>query len=185
VGFEAQVHSISWNTTYALVAFGCACAGAFCDVRTRHIPNWLTGAGLLAGLVLHLWLGGWRALGEAALGGLLAGSVFMVFYLAGGMGAGDVKLIAAVCCLAGLGAIAEILLGTALFGGLFAVALALFHHRLQSTLTNVGRLVVHHGSSGLRPHPDLNLTQPGTLRLPYGLAIAAGAGLSLCSVLLR
>jgi prepilin peptidase CpaA len=46
-------------------------------------------------------------------------------------------------------------------------------------------LLLHHGSAGLRPHPDLNLSNPGTLRLPYGLAIAAGAGSSLCSVLLR
>jgi prepilin peptidase CpaA len=101
------------------------------------------------------------------------------------MGAGDVKLITAVCCLAGLGAVAGILLGTAIFGGLLAVALALFHHCLKNTLVNTGRLLVHHGTGGLRPHPDLNLTNPGTLRLPYGLAIAAGAGSSLCSVLLR
>jgi prepilin peptidase CpaA len=81
--------------------------------------------------------------------------------------------------------VAGILLGTALFGGIFAIALALFHHRLQPTLTNMGRLIVHHGVAGLLPHPELNLSNPGTLRLPYGLAIAAGAGSSLCSVLLR
>jgi prepilin peptidase CpaA len=173
------------DAAYALASFGCAVLGAACDVRTRRIPNWLTSAGMLTGLSLHFSLGGWRSLGSAFLGGLIAGSVFLLFYLAGGMGAGDVKLITAVCCLAGLGAVAAILLGTALLGGLFAVVLALFHHRLKDTFANMGRLMVHHGASGLRPHPELNVSNPRTLRLPYGLAIAAGAGSSLCSVLLR
>jgi len=175
----------SLDTIYALASFACASLGAVCDVRTRRIPNWLTGPGILLGLALHLGLGGWRSLGGAAVGGLLAGFIFLLFYLAGGMGAGDVKLIAAVCCLAGLSAVAGILLGTALLGGLFAVLLALLRHRLKDTFANLGRLLVHHSTAGIRPHPDLNLSNPGTLRLPYGLAIAAGAGSSLCSVLLR
>jgi prepilin peptidase CpaA len=179
------LQGFSTETAYALTAFLCAGLGALWDVRSRRIPNWLTGYGILAGLALHLALGGWRSLGSAALGGLVAGTVFLLFYLAGGMGAGDVKLIAAVCCLGGLGAVAGILLGTALVGGIFAVVLALVHHRLKDTFANMGRLIAHHGASGLRPHPDLNVANPRTLRLPYGLAIAAGAGSSLCSVLLR
>ena len=179
------MQGVSMETAYALAAFLCASLGAICDVRTRRIPNWLTGSGIVFGLVLHCSLGGWRSMGGAAVGGLIAGAVFLLFYLAGGMGAGDVKLVTAVCCLAGLGAVAGILLGTALLGGLFALVLAFLHHRLKDTFANVGRLMVHHGASGLRPHPDLNVTNPRTLRLPYGLAIAAGAGSSLCSVLLR
>jgi prepilin peptidase CpaA len=179
------MQGFSIETAYAVASFACAGAGAISDFRTRRIPNWLTGCGILAGLLLHGTLGGWRSLTSAALGGLIAGAVFLLFYLAGGMGAGDVKLITAVCCLAGLGAVAGILLGTALLGGLFAIVLALAHHRLKDTLANMGRLLQHHGSAGLRPHPDLNLTNPRTLRLPYGIAIAAGAGSSLCSVLLR
>jgi prepilin peptidase CpaA len=179
------MQAFSTDTSYALASFLCAGLGAVCDVRTRRIPNWLTGPGILLGLLLHGWLGGWRSLGSAAAGGLLAGTVFLLFYLAGGMGAGDVKLIAAVCCLAGLGAVAGILLRTALLGGLFAVVLAMAHRRLQATFANLGRLMAHHRASGLRPHPELNADNPRTLRLPYGLAIAAGAGSSLCSVLLR
>ncbi len=177
--------ALTTETVYALTAFLCAAAGAVSDIRTRRIPNWLTGGGMLVGLALHGWLGGWRALGTAGAGGVIAGSIFLLFYLAGGMGAGDVKLITAVCCLAGFSAVASILLGTALLGGVFAVVLALLHHRLKETFANTGRLIAHHGAGGLRPHPNLNLANPRTLRLPYGLAIAAGAGSSLCGVLLR
>lgn len=176
---------LSVDAVYALTSFVCAGIGAGWDVRTRRIPNWLTGSSVVAGLVLHLVLGGWRSLASAVAGGLLAGATFLLFYLAGGMGAGDVKLITAVGCLSGLSRVGGILLGTALLGGLFAVVLALLHHRLKASITNVGRLLLHHGGRGLRPHPDLNLTNPRALRLPYGLAIAAGAASSLCSVLLR
>ncbi len=175
----------SADIAYAVASFGCAGMGAICDVRTRRIPNWLTGPGILVGLLLHLGLGGWRSMGGAALAGLLAGTIFLIFYLGGGLGAGDVKLIVAVGCCAGLGGVASVLLGTALLGGLFAIVLALLHHRLKETFVNMGHLIAYHGRSGLRPHPDLNLSNPRTLRLPYGLAIAAGAGSSLCSVLLR
>ncbi len=173
------------DTIYALAAFLWASAGAVCDLRTRRIPNWLTGSGCLAALLLHGVRNGWRGAGSALAGSLLGGAVFLLFYLAGGMGAGDVKLVAAVCGLAGLGATAGILLGTALLGGIFALALALWHRRLAESLANMGRLLWHHGARGLRPHPQLNVSNPRTLRLPYGLAIAAGAGSSLCSVLLR
>ena len=179
------MQGFSVDMAYAAASFLWAATGAVCDVRSRRIPNWLTGSGVVAGLLLHLLLGGWRSMGGAVLGGLIAGALFFVFYIGGGLGAGDVKLMVAVCCLAGWGGVAGILIGTALIGGVLAIALALLHRRLKETFINMGRLVVFHGTSGLRPHPDLNLSNPRTLRLPYGLAIAAGAGSSLCSVLLR
>ena len=166
-------------------ALVCAGIGAFFDIRTRRIPNLLTGPSILIGLVLHLILGGWRSLGTSALAGLIGGFVFLVFYLAGGMGAGDVKLMAAVGCLAGLSYLAETLIATALMGGVFAIILALSRHRLKETLSNIGVLVVHHGTSGLQPHSEINVTNEEKLRLPYGIAIAAGTGISFCSALMR
>ena len=179
------MQAFSADIAYAITSFVCAGIGAVYDVRTRRIPNWLTGSGVLVGLALHLFIGGWRSMSAAALGALLAGTLFLLFYIGGGLGAGDVKLIVAVCCLAGWGGLGNVLLGTALLGGVLAIGLALVHHRLKETFVNMGRLLVYHGKSGLRPHPDLNLANPRTLRLPYGLAIAAGAGSSLCFVLLR
>jgi prepilin peptidase CpaA len=173
------------NATFVGMSLVCAGGGAFFDVRTRRIPNWLTGPSLLAGLILHLVLGGWRSMATAALAGVLAGGAFLVFYLAGGMGAGDVKLMTAVGCLAGLTYVAEILIATALMGGVFAIILAVSRHRLKDTLANIGVLVMHHGTSGLRPHSDLNVTNAERLRLPYGIAIAAGTGISFCTALLR
>lgn len=167
------------------LALACAGVGAFRDVSTRRIPNWLTGPSILVGLAIHLILSGPLGMGKAALAGLLGGLVFLIFHLAGGMGAGDVKLMTAVSCLAGISYLPEILIATALMGGIFAVIVAISRHRLKETLTNIGVLVIHHGSSGLRPHSDLNVENAAKLRMPYGIAIAAGTGISFCTVLLR
>ena len=164
---------------YASASLLCALIGAVHDVKSRRVPNRLTGPAFVAGLALHAGLDGWRGLGSALGAGLIAGSLFLVFYLAGGMGAGDVKLIAAVAALAGMPRVTPLLLLTALAGGVLALLLAVSRGRLKATLANVGALLVHHGTSGLRPHPDLNLLNSDTLRLPYAVAIASGSAMTL------
>lgn len=154
------------------------------DVRTRRIPNFLTVSSILFGLLLHLAFGGWKAMGMAAAAGLAGGAIFLIFFIAGGMGAGDVKLMAAASSIAGFGHLVELFISTVLVGGVLAIALALYRGRLKATLTNVGTLVAHHGANGLLPHPELNVHHPGTLRLPYGVAIAAGCWITLLGQIL-
>lgn len=165
---------------FPAVALLCALVGSVFDIRSRRIPNFLTLPAIPFGLLLHLYLGGWRQMGLAALAGLICGVVFLVFWLAGGMGAGDVKLITAVACIAGMPKVGYLLALTALAGGVMAVCLALVRGRLKETVMNVGALAVHHRFEGLSPHPQLNVTNAKTLRLPYALAVAAGAASTLC-----
>ena len=89
------------------------------------------------------------------------------------MGAGDVKLIVAAGCLVGLSHSAYLLILTSLAGGVMGIGLALMRGQLKSTLFNVTTLATHHKHQGLTPHPDLNVRNAATLRLPYGLAIAS------------
>lgn len=162
------------DVTYACIALLCATAGAVCDLRTRRIPNALTGPSILVGLLLHLVLGGWSQLGWSLAAALIAGGVFLIFYLAGGMGAGDVKLMTAVACILGYRSVLELLVATAVMGGVFAIALAAYRGRLKETFRNIAALLVHHRLEGLKPHPELNLKNRHTLRLPYAVAIMAG-----------
>ena len=170
-------------TVYVLTASAAALTGAVCDVRTRRIPNAVMGPAILAGLVLHFGLDGWRGMGLAAAAGLIAGVIFLIFLLAGGMGAGDVKLMTAVGCLAGMQFVTETLIMTAIAGGVFAILLAIARGRLKQTLTNVAVLSAHHRSWGLQPHPELNVANARMLRLPYGIAIAAGCLITLAAQL--
>jgi prepilin peptidase CpaA len=164
---------------YPAAASLCALVACVFDVKSRRVPNFLTLPAILFGLLLHLTRDGWQQLLTSALAGLICGVVFLVFYLAGGMGAGDVKLITAVGCIAGLSNIGYVLALTAIAGGVMAIGLAALRGRLKETLFNVGALAKHHTQSGLTPHPEFNVLNTNTLRLPYALAIAAGCTLTL------
>ena len=165
--------------TYPAIATACALVGSVTDIKSRRIPNAITVPAFVLGLGLHLVLGGWRQMLLSLAAGILCGLVFLVFYLAGGMGAGDVKLITAVGCIAGMPHVAYILALTGIAGGVMALGMALIRGRLQQTMMNVVELLTHHTRKGLQPHPDLNISNAHTLRLPYALAIAGGCILTL------
>jgi prepilin peptidase CpaA len=172
--------SLITKFAYPAASLLCATIGAIYDVRSRRIPNFVTVPAIAFGLLFHFILGSWEQLASAAAGGLICGAIFLVFYLAGGMGAGDVKLMAAVGCIAGLSLVGYLLILTSLAGGVMAICLVLYRRRLKETILNMWALVVHHRTMGLTPHPEFNIRNERTLRLPYGLAIAAGSALSLC-----
>jgi prepilin peptidase CpaA len=156
-----------------LCALAIASVGAVKDFRGHRIPNWLTYSGLLVALLVRLGLG-WTELRGGLLGMLFAGGIFFLLFLLGGMGGGDVKLMAAVGAWVGLAHVGILLIMSAIAGGLLAVGYVLVHKRMFESLRNVVELVRHHLTEGLAPHPTLNVQQAGTLRLPYGLAIAIG-----------
>src|SRR6266702_3724035 len=87
------------DLTYPATAAACALVGSVFDVKSRRIPNFITIPSFLLGLAMPLALGGWKQLLPSLAAGILCGLVFLVFYLAGGMGAGDVQLIMAVGCI--------------------------------------------------------------------------------------
>ena len=104
------------------------------DLMRREIANWIPVAALVSGtawqMSQHGWRGAWYALGGAAVGF----AVFLIFYLLGGMGGGDVKLMAGFGALLGAGRLLEAALWTAAVGGVIAVA-ALGFRALRRTLT--------------------------------------------------
>jgi prepilin peptidase CpaA len=173
------------QVVYAACALFCALAGAIYDLAGRRIPNALTFPAILFGLAVHASLGGWRQLLLAAASGLVCGLTFLLFYVTGGMGGGDVKLITAAGCNAGLSLAAPLLLLTSLSGGVMAFVLALYHRRLRQTVRNLGTLAAHHAAAGIAPHPDFHLGNPQTLRLPYGVAIAAGSAAVFCRLVMQ
>jgi prepilin peptidase CpaA len=172
--------TINPQTIYIEAALVCASIATLYDLRTRRIPNKLTLPAILFGLVLHLVRGGPAELGLSALAGLIAGGVFLLFFLAGGMGAGDVKLMTAIGTLAGTGHIKDVLISTVLIGAVMGIALALYRGKFRQTLGNVLTLVQHHRTEGLEAHPELNVRNETSLRLPYALPIAAGCLLTFC-----
>jgi prepilin peptidase CpaA len=151
-----------------------AVAGAILDVRSRRIPNWLTYLGLFSGLAVRLFLLGWPGLKAGLVASLAAGGALFVLFVIGGMGAGDVKMMAAVGAWAGTAQMLTIFFVSAIAGGLLAVGMMLFHGRVRTTLANSVELVRHHLIAGLHPHPELNIKEPASMRVPFAPAIAIG-----------
>jgi prepilin peptidase CpaA len=170
-----------------LLAAGLACAllAAFTDVRSGRIPNRLTYGALLAGLVVRTYLGGWGGLIEGLLAALICGGIFLLLFIVGGMGAGDVKLMAAIGCWAGIHQGLITLLATAIAGGVLAVGYMVFYRRSSETLHNMGSLLRFHLTSGLRSHPEINVKSAGAIKIPYAVAMAIGTVYSMGLLLMR
>ncbi len=162
------------QTAYAALASFCAGLGCVSDLRTRRIPNELTGSAFLLALFAHGCVDGWIGFCSAATGGLLVGAFFLLFFLVGGMGAGDVKLITATAAMAGLPSSGSLLLAIVVAGTFAALLLAMSQGRILSTLKNVVDVVCHHRVHGLAPHPTVNMQNQTSLRLPYAVPVAAG-----------
>ncbi len=164
----------------ALVAF----VAAVYDYRFRRIPNWLTLSGVLLGLVLNSflnvtqlsWYSGynWRS----ALAGMgLAFAVYFPLYLLRGMGAGDVKLMAAIGAIVGPSNWFAIFLLSSILGGLVAVVLLLWKGRARRTFSNVGFMLnelAHLRQPYLR-REELDVKSPKAVTMPHGIAIAIGS----------
>ena len=90
------------------------------DVSRRRISNWIPCSAFAAGLILQTSQNGWRGAGAALLGTATGAGVFLIFYLLGGMGGGDVKLMAGFGAVLGVNRLLEAALWTAGCGGLMA-----------------------------------------------------------------
>ncbi|PSH05243.1 MAG: prepilin peptidase [Acidobacteria bacterium] len=162
------------ESVFIIGALAVACVGGIADILTSKIPNRLTYGGMIVAIGAHLVIGGWSGLGASIAGGLIGGGAFFVFFLLHAMGGGDIKLIAAVGCFVGPKLSIEIVLASAIAGGILAIAYALWQRRLKVVLRNVYELVKFHAAVGAESHPSLNLSNQQAVRLPYGVAIAAG-----------
>ena len=102
------------------IAIGLGLAAAVDDLRRRAISNWISVSGLVAALICQTACHGLRGLGLGAAGAAIGFAVFLVVYVMGGMGGGDLKLMAAFGAILGPAGILTAALLTAIVGGLIA-----------------------------------------------------------------
>jgi prepilin peptidase CpaA len=144
------------------------------DLRSRKILNIITVPSILIGIIystLTEGLSGFILSGQGLVVGL---GVLLIPYLIGGMGAGDVKLMAAIGALMGTSFVFYSFIYTALIGGLIAVTLIVkqrgFWNPLKNFLFNVTFFRSDLGSM-LLPSKEERLSR---ISFPYGVAIVLG-----------
>jgi len=160
-----------------LVLLALLLVAAIYDVRYRRIPNWLNVAGVILGLAMNWILGPPGAGILFALKGLgLAFGVYLVLYLVRAMGAGDVKLMAAVGALVGPERWFGIFLASAIVGGVMALILVLLRGRTRQTFMNIGFIMseLRFGRPAYMGKEELDVRSPKALGLPHGAVIAVG-----------
>lgn len=155
-----------------LIAVLIVCAAT--DLQHRRIPNLLTYPTVLISLLVYGIIGGWNGI-LFSLGGLAIGfAVFLLPYLLGGMGAGDVKLMSAVGAVLGFKQTVVCFLFIALCGGIMALGFMLYRRNLKITLLktflSMLYLFVNKDASLLKVDKN-EITQEG---IPYGVAITGG-----------
>lgn len=168
------------QTLLMTIALILACtAAAWFDVRERRIPNALT-LGALAVAIIIRATAGIEVVGAGLLGALVGFGVALPFFLVGGLGGGDLKLIAAIGAFLGPGRLFFALLITALVGGVMAVTTIIRRKAGLETAANLHTLIASFGLrnfTGWRKDSEVPLTihSPAVITVPYGVAISAGA----------
>jgi prepilin peptidase CpaA len=171
------MHSIAWWPSVVVLT-----VATITDLRSRRIPNWLVLPFLVAGIVVSGVTHGWHGIGQSLMGLALGGLIFGLLYWMGGMGMGDVKLLAAVGAWIGPGQLIIALVLTGIVGGVMAVFWAIAGGFVGELLNDTGELLFSIGKRGLRPHPELVLNNPLTRKMPYAPAIAIGTLVSFFAV---
>src|SRR5260221_4236535 len=90
LGSSLAEHWTYWLVTVVLIV------AAVIDGWVLKVPNWITFPFVIAGWAFSGLAFGWEGLGWSLVGTLVGLLLLMPAYAIGGMGAGDVKLLAGV-----------------------------------------------------------------------------------------
>jgi prepilin peptidase CpaA len=163
--------SVSLVTTILLVPL--AIIIAYYDVRYRRIPNAFVLATLVAGLTVNGIFNGLPGLASSFAGCGFAFVLMLLLHVFGAMGAGDVKLFAAIGAVTGAQMVIPTFLVVILTGGVLAVVSIVRAGIVRTTLHRVLQIFV-----GMLPGwemPRFEIPTDRRLTLPYGVAITLGS----------
>ena len=142
------------------------------DLRWRTIPNWLTGPSILLGLGVHTVMNQFSGFVFSLEGAAVGLGLFIIFFVCGWMGAGDVKLFAAVGSFLGPAQTISAAIVIALVGGLLAILVLSFHPGWRKMClrlwSHIKTICLTRSVQGLTPD------QGAAPKVPYAVAIGLG-----------
>ena len=166
------------NGHILLPVIALVCLAMYSDLRWRKIPNCLTLPAIALGFVLNSIGNGWNGLLFALVGFLVGIGLFVLPYILGGMGGGDVKLMGALGAMLGSYAILNVFLYTSLIGGVIAIAVVVATK--SSIVAMLKRILLFFKCVFLFQAPSTGaLVFKNSPTMPYGVAIGAGTLLYL------
>ena len=163
---------MSFPATHLSVATALLVVAALWDVRKRKIPNLLSAALGMIGLVARADLRGWGALASGLMAAFAVIALLWLAWAKGRIGGGDVKLAAAAATWVGLAGLPMYLLFSAVAGGAVAVVSYLLSSRAVRTEMRGNLAIAAHGF-GLPDAPIRGVD--GRVSVPYGVGAVVGA----------
>ena len=150
---------------------------AYIDGKQLKVPNWITFPMVLSGLLYHSVAFGWAGAGDS-LNGIGWGLICLLpLYAIGGMGAGDVKLMAGIGAWLGATTTCYSFAVTVVVGALMAAVMILFsgriqHHVRQFTHIAYEIMIVRNPRALFATAKE---RKPTMYLLPYGIPICIGS----------
>jgi prepilin peptidase CpaA len=150
---------------------------AWIDGRELKVPNWITFPMVLSGLVYSTWLGGLSGFSAGLVGMCMGLGTLLPLYAVGGMGAGDVKLMAGIGAWLGWEITLAAFCVSAVVGALMAIVMVLCrrasrHHYENFLLILSEWMVIRNPVELSRIAAERKSTM---LLLPYGIPICIGS----------
>ena len=172
----SMVDALGWISSRGnlLIPLGLTLWIAWGDLRTRRIPNYLTLGTAVAGLAYNCMSQGLPGLVNGLLGMLLGFACLILPYLLGGMGAGDVKALAALGAWLGPKLTLLLFCYMGIAGGVLALGYLVWTGSLWEKIKQSWTFLLYMILS--RPGVRVKTPSPAQLTkgIPYGVAIAVG-----------
>ncbi|HEX4128651.1 MAG TPA: A24 family peptidase [Pirellulales bacterium] len=170
LGRGMHEHWHFWLVTVVLIV------AAVIDGWKLKVPNWITFPMIVAGWAFGWYAGGWEGLWYSMVATAVGLALLLPAYAIGGMGAGDVKLLAGVGAWVGSETTFYAFCWSAILGGVIAVGMVLYRrawpkHRDQF-MTIVNEVVAIRDPNQLAEIAAAR--KPSMMLLPYGIPIAIG-----------
>lgn len=150
---------------------------AYIDGKQLKVPNWLTYPMFFAGLIYGAVTGGWAGFGESLIGAAVGLACLLPLYAVGGMGAGDVKLMAGMGAFVGATVTFYAFVVTVVVGAVMALAMALWAGKFQHHLGQF--FMIWFEWTTIRDPRQLAAIaaerKPTMRLLPYGIPICIGS----------
>lgn len=144
---------------------------AFTDWREHRIYNKLLGPAFLVAIFLQTFFNGWVGLKESLIGALVGFGILLIPFFLGGMGAGDVKLLAVIGAFGGAHFVITSFLYGAIIGGGISAVLLVRRGALGATLKRF-LLLLPFLSKPENLSEDMQNARKE--KFPYGIAIVLG-----------
>lgn len=138
------------------------------DLHIRKILNIITLPAILFGLIYYTVTLGWEGLLFSGTGFFVGLALLLIPYLLGGMGAGDVKLLAAIGALTGISFVFYSFIYTAIIGGVISIFLIMKKRGVVHSIRSFIYMPLLKSTKGsFTSHSD-------RITFPYGVAIVLG-----------